>query len=587
LLLVLAVLMTLTMLGFGIITSTSTNISLSRNYEIAVQAQNMADIGAKVAYREFINGGFLLTTHTQGNKSRAFKLFETGGDDVQTGDDLLLTDLDNYSIDEHGNFVWEWDDSKPYDPMWDTDLPHGFRFHVYYATPTAFVIESEGWYGNIHRRTRIKGEIETMFQFSYFASRDLGEFVRGASQEIRGKVHANGTMFVRPSGSTLRINTDSFTATGPIVRSRDAWGRPDTSGKCEITKDHQDSGIWVEMEPGSPRGSEGVAFDSFHPDWTDRDLGARKKWGGVVRDYVPYKSPPPVKNLDPGEYYEQLAQADGLVIDSSSHVYSWCTRVANFYNYNEQRYQTIWHIDIDAMIAAGDWPNNNLIYCKVPVRIANAEELQDKLMIASCRNVYTMGDFNTVNKKGACIMTKHRIYHLSNNWNDSSYTPSKSVNNRPAVNTRINAALVDGPPTVDEYNWCDRDGDNHYDINGGVMYDPESPKTAAGFHDAPAPQCGSKGTDRDPWANVDDLLESWSGKTLTKYGSVVHLGESYDVMCPDLNNTGITDDQIAWIKRTGYRPPTRIYMYDPDLATPSGQPPFTPLIGHISSWEPY
>ena len=59
LILTLLVIMTLTVLGVGVIISTSTNKSLSRNYEVAAQARNMAEIGAKIAYREFITSGFL------------------------------------------------------------------------------------------------------------------------------------------------------------------------------------------------------------------------------------------------------------------------------------------------------------------------------------------------------------------------------------------------------------------------------------------------------------------------------------------------------------------------------------------------
>ncbi len=351
LVIVLAVLLTLTLLGFGVITSTSTNVSLARNYEVSTQAQNMADAGVRVCYREMINVGFLKTTHTLDMA------------ELQTGDDLLTTSLDNYYIDADGFFVWEWDDSKAYDPMLNTTTKHGYRFRCYYTTDYEFIIECEGWYGPITRRTRAKGQVESMFQFSYFASRDMGEFVRGASQEIRGKVHANGTMYVRPDGSTLRVNTDSFTATGPIVRTRDAWGRPDTSGACEITKDSQDSGTWVAMDPGTPRGSEGIAFDTYHPNWTDKDLGARALWGGVVRDYVPYKSPPPIQNLDPNEYYWDLADDNGTIINASSHSFAWCSRVTNMYNYNEQRYQTVWDIDVGLLAASADWPTNGLVYC--------------------------------------------------------------------------------------------------------------------------------------------------------------------------------------------------------------------------------
>ena len=71
-------------------------------------------------------------------------------------------------------------------------------------------------------------------------------------------------------------------------------------------------------------------------------------------------------------------------------------------------------IDVGAMITAGDFPANGLIYCNRPVRFYNASDLGgNRLMIASNSTVYTKGDVNTVNKQGMSIMTKHRIYILS------------------------------------------------------------------------------------------------------------------------------------------------------------------------------
>lgn len=561
--LVLVILMTLTVVGVGVMFSTGTNNALSRNYEKAVQAHNMAEIGAKVAYRELINQGFLKTTHTQDLANPS------------TGEQLLETDLQNYSINGDGDFVWEWTPQSGHQPFWDTEYPHGFKFRVYYSTDNSFVIECEGWFDTVRRRVRAKGELESMFQFSYFAARDLGEFTRGASQQIKGKVHANGNLYVRPDGSTLWVNTDSFTATQYIVRSRDAWGRPDQSGACQITKTEEDSGIWVELEPGAPRGSEGVAFESANPNWNDPGIGAKALWDGVVRDLVPFKSPPPVQSLQSGGYYD--SEAD-LHIDNTSHAsYAWCTQ-ATIYNFAEQMNHVVEDIDVAAMIAAGDWPSNGLIYCSTPTRFYNASQLQARLMIASNSTVYTKGNFNTVNKQGAAIMTIHRIYILSNNWSDTSPKLYNNRYDRPdAISTQINAALVDGAPTVDEYNWADRDGDHRYDDSNRLIYDDWNNKTAAGFNN---PDDSS-----DPWANCDDLIEDWGGRTLTKLGSTVHLGGA--TMTANLDNSGISTGELGWVQRTAYNPPNRVYSYDPDLSTPSGQPPFTPLVGHISSWEPY
>ena len=561
LLLVLVILMTLSVLGVGVMVSSNTNNALSRNYEKTTQALNMAEIGAKVAYRELINYGFLKTTHTM-NKA-----------EPSTGEYLLETTLDNYSIDANGDFVWGWEPGDGYDPLWPTDKRHGFKFRIYYSTDNSFVIECEGYFDNITRRIRAKGELESMFQFSYFASRDLGEFTRGANQTIRGKVHANGNLYVRPDGATLFVNTDSFSATGLIIRSRDAWGRPDQSGGCEITKDTQDSGVWVAMAPGSPRGSEGVAMESMNPNWTDPALGARALWGGVVQDMVPFKSPPPMQNLDPGDYYDTKASLD----ITSSTSYAWCTD-ATIYNYNEQRSETVKNIDVGAMVAAGNFPANGLIYCSTPTRFVNFSSIPSRLMITSSRSVYTQGDVNTVAKKGLGIMTQHRIYTLSQSWSDSSPKLMNSAADRPdAVDTTVNAALVDGAPTVDEHNWVDRDSDHCYDEQGRDIYDDWDNKTAVHFN--------NPDDSGNPWANCDDLIEDWGGWTLTKLGSTVHLNGAE--MAANLDNSGMSADQLAWIQSLGYQAPTRVYSYDPDLATPTGMPPFTPLIGHVTSWEPY
>ena len=193
-----------------------------------------------------------------------------------------------------------------------------------------------------------------------------------------------------------------------------------------------------------------------------------------------------------------------------------------------------------------------------------------------------------------------RQYHLSSLWDDTK--ANGLLNLRRATDTTINAALVDGCPTVDEYRWADVNNDHIWDSGGYAMYDDWDHKTAAGFNNpysastsdpyyrypnnSPSDNLVDAGA---PWANMEDLLEDWGSmspkKILTKFGSVINL--SAGTMCPNLDNLGITADQIAWVRKVGYWPPNYIYTYDPTLATPSGQPPLTPLIGHIHVWEPY
>ena len=463
----------------------------------------------------------------------------------------------------------------------ETDLDHGFRFCVYYSTDNSFVIESEGWFGTIDKRIRAQGALEGMFQFSYFAARDMGEFVRGSSQEIKGKIHANGDLYIRPVGSTLQINSSSVSATQKIIRSRDAWGRPDEGppGLCEITVNSEDSGVWETMESGTPAGTEGNAFESLNPDWNDPVAGARALWGGVVRDWVPFKSPPPVKNLDPGGYYD--TQADLNITAASSGLFAWCTS-ESMHNFNESITHTVMDIDVAAMIAGGDFPANGLIYCSTPTRFYNTSDLNmNRLTIVSNSTIYTKGDVNTVNKQGMSIMTKHRIYVLSDNWDDTSPARfnSRGAGRPVALSTTVNAALVDGAPTVDEYNWVDVDGNHKYDDSNRNIYDDWDNKNAGGFNN---PDDSS-----DPLANTDDLLENWGGLTLTKLGATIHLGGA--TMADNLDNSDVTpaNGKLAWVQRTGYDAPNRVYTYDSDLTNPATQPPFTPLIGHITSWEPY
>ncbi|MFC1508516.1 hypothetical protein ACFL60_02390 [Candidatus Omnitrophota bacterium] len=933
LVLVLFFILTFTVIGIGVMVSSTTNSTMSRNFEVVTQAKHLSDIGLKIALREFINSGFLRTTHTEDMAA------------VQSENNRLTTDVEYITTDEYGDYVWSWDENSEYDPLVDlAEKSHGFSFRVYYSSASNFVIESDGWYGSVHQVSKARGRVESMFEFSYMSADDLGDFADGSDQEIRGKVHANGDMYVRPAGSDLTINPLYFTSAGNIIRSRDAWGRPDDAGygNIEIARKRQDSGDWITMDPGNPRGEEGMAFDSYHTDWNSRTDGVQAKWGGIVRDRVSRKYFPPITNLLEGGSYDLAAQDGGLIIDNTSHYQPWCTQISSYYNTVEDRTQTLWEIDIQALSDEGDWPGNGLMYCTVPVRLVNAASLEDKLMVASCRNVYTSGSFNigvseggggitgvgslninpsssennrfimetpsgeidldtlddegstytyegpssevnvkvkaqgrtlTINgedielptnerqkitgsmyvvvhnthsgekwnkAKGhwwidingsnlefdpemdleevvevvegdiqsAAIMTTQRIYHLPgviveevpveedddtgligghidvdtssfiapigsgstdghiheydnkysvigtdyfdmldsklhnitedisdgstkfkiivtnadlspggrlvinqdyDSGDSGSYTPvatyddtniadlpiysldgvpgttqlekfgmyfdinaiaagnvlptntgdvkknvpgkfgewrngaltiqavmvnaddtdnfttditlsnggvqgtarsgllwentifwhwhgpsyhepdwdapiagapddgeDDGVGGDVASGFQIHAALVDGAPAVDEYNWVDRDGDHRYDYDNSVIYDDWDAKDSYSFNEP-----YSSG---NPGANTSNLLEDWTGMTLTITGSIIHLGSNYVHMAENLDNSGITDDQIAWVRQSNSGSGTRNVIYNPDLATSEGEPPFTPRIGQITNW---
>jgi hypothetical protein len=101
------------------------------------------------------------------------------------------------------------------------------------------------------------------------------------------------------------------------------------------------------------------------------------------------------------------------------------------------------------------------------------------ISFASENPIYIQGDFNTVSPTKQCAIVGDAINLLSNAWNDSTATGS-----RVASNTTVRAALV-----------------------GGIV--------------------ASNGTNYSGGAeNFVRLLENWSGKTFTYYGSMVQLWKS-------------------------------------------------------------
>ncbi|MBZ0269095.1 hypothetical protein K8I85_13130, partial [bacterium] len=321
-------------------------------------------------------------------------------------------------------------------------------------------------------------------------------------------------------------------------------------------------------------GSPGTAMDSDHADWTNDDPsdgldGALELWDGIVRDGslgATSVDPPSIETMRPGGYYDQraglrIAAGDIQTDFDGNNISAWLGDAvveATFYNPSLGEDVTVQELDVAKLIASGNWPPNGLIYSQVPIRLVNAESLQDDLTIVANQSVYTRGSFNSVNKRAAAIVSSGRIWHLSNAWSDDPALTHGSVSARQAANgtTTINAALVDGIPVVHEANFADLDGDGN----------PDDP--AAG----------------DGWANTDQMLESWgSSRTLVKRGSIVHM--QFADMADDVWNSTLTDAEIGWVKHASYNPPRRDYGYDPSFAGMSGQPPFAPLVSRLYLWQ--
>jgi hypothetical protein len=560
------------LVGGTFLVLSNTEGKIATNQEKSAQALYVAESGAHAAYREFAASNFRARTHNgDGSIATASQLRP-----VVFGVELVRDDSDDNGLADERNdgwFVWEWNPGDPAgSSLTGSGLPESFRFSLRPASTAAdedeYVIDVVGQVGQFRRRLQIQGYTEPAFSYALYSDGDLSEFVRGVDQDVNGKIHANGDLFLRPSGTTLSIDSQSMTATGQMIRNTDAWGRDMTSGNTVRIKDRD--GNWVEMA----NGVTGTAMDSRHAEWTNDNPsdgidGALELWDGIVKDAAlgaVSVDPPPIETMAPGGYYDTRAalrvrSGDVQVDAAGNDVSAWlgdAVTEKTFYNKALEQEVTVQEIDVQKLMDTGNWPANGLLYSEVPIRLVNADELQDDLTIVAHHSVYTKGHFNSVNKRAAAIISSGRIWHLSNAWSDDPALTYGSKSSRQASNgtTVINAALVDGTPVVHEANFADLDGDGS----------PDDPSAG------------------DAWANNDQMLESWgSSRTLQKRGSIVHL--QFADMADNVYNSGILDHEVAWSKHAEYSPPYRDYGYDPAFAGMAGQPPFAPLVSKLYLWQ--
>jgi hypothetical protein len=524
----------------------------------------LAETGLNAAFYEFSGQRYGRTTHESDGTTPTTSLNQL---------QLSIPDVAKNASD--GWYEWIWSPGKTFASFYGGPTTEKFRYRIYFPNATTWIIEADGFYGNLQKRIQCVGTTELAFGYAIFDDQNLGEFVRGADQTINGKVHANGELFFRPTGTTLQLNSTQVTSAGHMIRFKDAWNRPDTSGTVQIT---DNAGTYVTMN-GASQGSsgQGSAFDSYNPNWTSQTNGALSKWKGVVKDVTlgaGHINAPSVQSFDPGGYYDQQA---------GSHIGPTTTGTGistkTFFNRAENHSETVKEIDL----ATFTMPANGLIYSTTPVRFVNGAKLNAPFTVVSNANIYTKGDFNkmyatqtalnngAVTKQPAAIMTKARIYHLSSSWSDAAHNDaSDSPTNAddPALYTgdstnvlEINSCLVDGSPTVDEINYRQ----NWLGVTN-TLYNPVD-------------QPGGNYC----WANSDDFMETFgSTRTVKKRGSIVHLQNA--TMC-NFSNSDYAPGKTAWVYKTTYSAPTRDYGYDTDLSNPAKQPPFAPVVGRKLYWK--
>ena len=412
-----------------------------------------------------------------------------------------------------------------------------------HALVKSFTMTSMAMNQEMRSRVMLQQSFETalvpIFQFAVFYGNDL-EIAPGPDMSLIGRVHSNGNLWLQ-AGSTLKV--DSYvTASGQILHGRKGAGGVDNGDV--LIKDSE--GNYQTMKEGSGW------LENTDAHWFDSSVS---RWDGRVQDeaHGAQELNLPLTNAgDPHKIIERasgnadsyenkatlkvidgvaLRKVGGLWVDVTASMVAdgVLTFTTNkFYDQRETQWVDAIEFDVGKMYDEGYAPDNGVVYFSdeisgsgdwPAVRLKNGAELDAGLTIASENPLYTMGNFNSVDKKPAAVMAD-AVTFLSNAFNDALSTSSKDL--RIAQNTTVNVSYLTGNTETTSTNY-----------NGG-------------------------------FENLPRFLEKWSGKDFNWKGSAVNLW--YAEQADGLWNG------------TYYAPPNRNWEFDTDLDDPSKLPPETPVV---------
>ncbi len=391
---------------------------------------------------------------------------------------------------------------------------------------------------NVQLSQSFEAALVPLFQFAVFYGNDL-EIAPGAEMRLIGRVHSNGNLYLQ-ANSTLRM--DSYvTASGDLFHGRKG---PGSAGSGDVqVKNAQ--GNYVSMKMGSDwlDAADSYWYDSSVARWQGRvqdaahgqqslNLPLSKEAGGDPHKLIERGD----DNPDSYEHKATLRIIDRRAYQKVGGVWTEVTAAMiadgamtlttdKFYDQRDQKWVDAVELNIGKVYDEGYAPSNGVIYFSdetqdnPALRLTNAAELDAGLSIASENPMYTIGNYNSTDKKPAALMAD-AITFLSSSWNDALSTQGKT--DRMAVNTTVNCSYLTGnvPTTSTVY--------------------------SGGFE------------------NLPRFLEDWSGRTMTWSGSAVNLWASRQA-------TG------SW-NGTYYTPPARAWAYDTDLDDPHNLPPETPMV---------
>jgi len=431
-------------------------------------------------------------------------------------------------------------------PAVNTQLKTG-AYRGLYGMVKTFTINSVGVDNNnavaVELEMQMTDALVPIFQFAVFYENDL-EIAPGPDMTLSGRVHTNKDMYLS-AGSDLYI--DSYlTAAGNI-----------NHGIGGITNNND---IWIKDDNDvyqTMKNSDGTFLDSNDDNWVVESFN---RWGGRVEDgnhgitelemnVVTDENPTNLIDRDnngsnPASYENRAGlkfvdgQAYYLLADNSwmnvTHTFisSGIITPTTFYDAREGNNVVSLDLDISLLNASGYFPSNGIIYSSIPysssnvsaLRLKNGQQLRGPLTVVTDNPMYTLGDYNTIDKQPAALMSD-ALTILSNNWDDANSV--LDLGSRTALMTQVNASFMTGNTLShsDGYDYC-----------GGLE-------------------------------NLPRFLENWSNVTFTWRGSAVDLWYSRQA-----------DSQWGG---SYYIPPDRDWAFDRDLLDSNELPPGTPVVNII------
>jgi len=424
-----------------------------------------------------------------------------------------------------------------------------------YALATEYEVNSTGMTVNSQNKADLKLIVESdlipLFQFAVFYELLL-EIAPGPAMTLGGRVHSNGDIYIQ-SGNSLTVDS-RITAAGNIFH-----GTSPGSGQSTANGD-----VFILDQSGTPISmyQSGDWVDAYDDDWVENGLAL---WGGMVEDSdhgITELNLPVVSSGDPIDMIETSAESadsyerkatlkiiegqayqvnpDGSETNITADLTSLgVISYSSFYDGREGKNVESMDIDIGALNGSGYWPRNGIIYTAESqsgtslqaTRLVNGSVLTGGLTVCTKNPLYVQGNYNSVSKKPAAVMTDAMTI-LSNGWDDGDGTLSINDANRIASATTVNVSYMTG----------------NVPSQGGSY--------SGGFE------------------NLPRFLENWNGIEFKWKGSAIDLWESQEA-------TG------HWSYGSYYTAPNRNWEFDTDLLDPTNLPPGTPLISIVqkTAWR--